>query len=92
VSTLLLSRWLTSARLQDYEHGVTFELWTRRTAQILYLNVANVTYIPRSKLTSKLRPQELRVVERSTPACLSSAEGLCLHSSCILNRHATLCT
>eukprot|EP00892_Ulva_mutabilis_P002380 jgi/Ulvmu1/12142/UM085_0006.1 len=72
--------------LEDYQSGVTFKLASRRTSQMLYLHVANTTYIPEAAEVPKLRSRELRVFERSTPECDQGQWDLCFRSVCTLDR------
>lgn len=67
-----------------------FNLASRRTSELLYLHVANVTYVPEAKVVSRLRARELRVYEESTSECDSQEWELCFRSVSTFDRCALL--
>lgn len=53
---------------------------------MLYLHVANVSYVPEAPEVLKLRSRELRVYEQSTPECDEQQWDLCLRSMSTFDR------
>lgn len=73
--------------MQDYKAGVRYKLGAKKTSQILYLSIANVTYVPQNPLFSNLRSREVHIVDEETAGCKSDDEGRCLVSVSILSRY-----
>lgn len=69
---------------------MAFNLASRRTSELLYLHVANVTYVPEAPEVLKLRARELRVYEEITPECDSQQWDLCFRSASTFDRCALL--
>lgn len=78
--------WLYSAfHVQDYQDSLEFKLGSRRTGYALFLQVANVTYVPAAPQLGSLRVQELRAVVERTSECDDGMPDLCFQSTCLLD-------
>jgi hypothetical protein len=71
---------------QDYQEHTGFKLAARETSGILFLQVANVTYVQESPLSHRLRSRELLVVQQKTEECGMGKWDLCFVSACLLDR------
>lgn len=72
--------------LQDYGRNTRFQLGTKRTASLLYLRVANTTYVPSSPRVRELRVSERTILTESTPQCgKPESQDLCLESTAIID-------
>lgn len=73
--------------IQDYQTGVRYHLGAKRTNQILYLSVVNVTHVPENPIVTQLRSREVHIVEEKTAACTPGTAGDCEVSISILSRY-----
>ena len=55
--------------LQDYKQNTPFRMGTQRTGSLLYLNVANTTYVPQSPDMADMRVSERSIVKEFSAAC-----------------------
>jgi hypothetical protein len=73
------------APFQDFRSQYPFQLGTRRTGRIIFLRIANTTYVPEAPRVAELRPQELLSIVAMTPECAQSNPSKCFHSTCLLD-------
>lgn len=71
--------------MQEYQTTTDYKLGGGRTGFLLWLDVANVTYIPKSARIDDLRTSELMFASRESPACSGNAPGRCLRSAAVLD-------
>ena len=71
--------------IQEYQTTTDYKLGGGRTGFLLWLDVANVTYIPKSARIDDLRTSELMFASRESPACGGTAPGRCLRSVAVLD-------
>lgn len=71
--------------MQEYQDSVDFKLGSRRTGYVLFLQVANTTYVPEAPQVGSLRVQELHVIVERSPECDDGVPDLCFQSTCLLD-------